>query len=84
MQTLIIYDNEGFILSQMSGSVREPVGVPFLWVEVSEGKYVDSIDTTGEIDVPVFDDLPKSETQLLQEQVNDLNLAMAALMGGAI
>lgn len=31
MQTSVIYDNTGFILSQVQGSnLREPVGVPFL------------------------------------------------------
>lgn len=84
MNTLIIYDLTGYIISQMSGSVREPVGIPFLWVEIPQGKRIVSIDVSGETHTPVFEDLPKSEVQLLQEQVNDLNVAMAALMGGAV
>lgn len=84
MNTLIIYDSTGYIISQMSGSVREPVGIPFLWVEIPQGKRIVSIDVSGETHTPVFEDLPKSEVQLLQEQVNDLNVAMAALMGGAV
>ncbi len=32
MKALIIYDNEGYIISQRSGQPlpREPIGVPFL------------------------------------------------------
>lgn len=84
MNTLVIYDESGYIIFQASGSVREPVGIPFMWVDIPKGKYLASIDVSGETHIPVFEDLPKSETQLLQEQVNDLNIAMAALMGGAV
>lgn len=83
--TRIIYDVSGYIIYQMQGSnLYAPVGIPCLDVEIPEGKYVVSIDINIEPNVPVFEDLPKSETQLLQEQVNDLNLAMAAMMGGAV
>lgn len=84
MNTLIIYDGTGYVIYQASGNVREPIGVPFMWVEIPEGKHIVSVDVSGETHVPVFEDLPKSEVQLLQEQVNDLNMAMAALMGGAV
>jgi hypothetical protein len=30
--TLIIYDHDGYIIAQMSGSIREPVGIP-CWVK---------------------------------------------------
>lgn len=83
--TLVVYDNEGFVQRQERGSnLREPVGIPFMWVEIPQGKYLTGIDVYTEEHTPVFEDLPKSETQLLQEQVNDLNMAMAALMGGAV
>lgn len=85
MITQIIYDDTGFIISQMQSSdLREPVGIPFLMVEIPEDKYLIGVDVSVTPNVPVYEDLPKSETQLLQEQVNDLNLAMAALMGGAV
>jgi len=84
MNTLIIYDGTGYVIYQASGNVREPIGVPFMWVEIPEGKHIVSVDVSGETHIPVFEDLPKSEVQLLQEQVNDLNMAMAALMGGAV
>lgn len=86
MKTLVVYDNTGYLVSVKNGepAPREPVGIPFLWVEVPKGKYVVSIDVSGETHIPIFDDLPKTETQMLQEQVDDLNLAIAALMGGAV
>lgn len=84
MNTLIIYDGIGYIIYQAMGNIREPIGIPFLWVEIPEGKRIVSIDVSGDTHIPVFEDLPKSEVKLLQEQVDDLNMAMAALMGGAV
>ncbi len=83
MHTMIIYDNEGYIISQMQGSdLRTPVGVPYLLVEIPQGKYVASIDVSVTPNVPIYADIPKTEAQLLQAQIDDLNMAMAAMMGG--
>lgn len=79
--TLIIYDNTGFIVSQMRGSVHVPVGIPFIWVEVPQGKYITSIDVSEEEHKPIYADYPKSEVTLLQEQVDALNIAIAQMMG---
>ena len=54
MQTLIIYDSTGFIISQMSGDVREPIGIPFMWVEIPKGHYIKEVDTTKEPHEPIF------------------------------
>lgn len=81
MNTLIVYDTTGYIIYQAAGNVREPVGIPFLWIEVPEGKRVVSIDVSGEVPVPVFEDIPKSEVERLQEQVDALNIAMAEILG---
>ena len=82
MNTLIIYDSTGYIIFQASGSVREPIGIPFLWVEIPAGKRVVSVDMAT--NTPIFEDLPKSNAQLLQEQVDALNIAMAEILGGAL
>ena len=79
MQTLVIYDTTGYIISQMSGDVREPVGIPFIWVEVPVGKRIVSVDP--ETGTPVFEDLPRSETEILKEQIDALNIAMAQMLG---
>ena len=79
MQTLIIYDSEGYIISQMSGDVREPVGIPFLWIEIPKGKRIVSVDP--ETNEPIFEDLPVPEIQQLRDQVDALNVAMAQMLG---
>ncbi|MBE5965431.1 MAG: hypothetical protein E7255_00385 [Lachnospiraceae bacterium] len=79
MQTLIIYDATGYIISQMSGDVREPVGIPFLWIEIPEGKRVVSVDP--ETGTPVYEDLPVPEIQQLKDQIDALNIAMAQMLG---
>lgn len=85
MKLLIIYDTTGFIVFQGAGSVREPVGIPFLWVEIPEGKRLISIDVSGETHKPVFENLPKTEVQLLSEKVVDSEqaiLELSILLGG--
>lgn len=72
MQTLVIYDATGRIITQMQGSVSEPTGIPFLWIEIPSGKYLVSIDVSVTPNKPVYADLPKSETQILQDKLNAL------------
>lgn len=88
MNTLIIHDNTGFIISVMSGepAPREPQGVPFLWVDIPQGKQLKITDGIG-VDVSVtphqaiLEDIPKTEVELLKEQVDALNIALAQVMG---
>lgn len=76
MKTLIIYDNEGYILSTRSGepSPREPIGVPFLNVAIPEGKRIKTTDGIG-VDVSVtphqviLEDIPPTETDLLKAEL---------------
>lgn len=79
--TLVIYDATGLIIFQASGDVREPVGVPFLWVDVPQGKRIAGVDISVTPNVVVLEDIPKSETQLLKEQIDSLTIAMAEMMG---
>lgn len=81
MSTLIIYDTTGYIISQMSGDVREPIGIPFMYVDIPEGKRLVKIDTTAAEHQPVFVDLPKPEIEELKEQISALNIALAAILG---
>ncbi|WP_227397377.1 hypothetical protein [Jeotgalibacillus aurantiacus] len=82
MNSLIIYDNEGTLISvkNQTPAPPEPVGVPFLWVDVPNGKYVEHVNVSGEIHTPVFVDYPKSEIDVLKEQQADL--WQIVLMGG--
>lgn len=81
MKTLIIYDNEGKIFVQMSGSYLVPNGgVQYLEVDSSlhENKIIKGVNVkTKEL---ILEDIPKTETQLLQEKITQLENDMADLM----
>lgn len=92
MNTLIIYDNTGYVISQMAGSIREPQGgVQFLWAEIPEGKQLKITDGIG-IDVSVtphqaiLEDIPKTDIELLKEQLSLTQAAVDDLLmaGGSI
>jgi hypothetical protein len=68
MKTLIIYDNTGFILSQMQGAVREPVGINYIYIDIPKNKNVIGVDVTNEVHVPIYEDLPKDLITLLEER----------------
>lgn len=73
MSTQIIYDEEGYVLSIRQGepAPREPIGVPFLWVEIPQGKQLKITDGIG-VDVSVtpheviLEDVPPSEIDVLK------------------
>ena len=89
MDSLIIYDATGHILSIMQGHVYEPIGVPILRTEVPTGKRVTEVDISVTPHVPIFEDLPKSQeierielledSQLNAELETDYRLCMLEL-----
>lgn len=81
MKTLIIYDNSGRIWNHMSGAYDTPNGLPYLEIEIPEGKYPISVDVSGTEPSVVYADYPKSETAALKEQVDNLTVALAQIMG---
>lgn len=91
MKTLIIYDNEGYIISTRQGqpAPREPIGVPFLWEEIPEGKRIKTTDGIG-VDVSktphevILEDIPPSEVDVLRQDLNDAIVELSTLiaMGG--
>ena len=86
MKSLVIHDNEGYIIDvrNTDPAPREPVGVPFLWVDIPEGKQIKITDGIG-VDVSVtppqaiLEDIPPSETDLLKEEKLTLKLGIAEL-----
>ena len=76
MNTLIIYDNTGYIISQGQGEPlpREPQGTPFIWAEIPTGQQLKITDGIG-VDVSVtpnvaiLEDIPKTELEIVKEQV---------------
>lgn len=79
---VVIYDNNGKIWYNGSG-IGEPVGLPFLNVEIPDGKYVEKIDTTGDEPKPIFKEYPKSEMEILKERIEELEKGQTALIEGA-
>jgi hypothetical protein len=79
INTLIIYDNTGYIISQQQGqpAPKEPQGVPFIWVEIPEGKRVTKIDVTKTPHQAVFEDLPIT----VEDRISALEVAMANTLG---
>lgn len=78
---VVIYDTNGKIWYNGSG-MGEPVGLPFLNVEIPEGHYLERIDVSGDTPTPVFVPYPKSEMELLQERVTELESQNKALVEG--
>lgn len=86
-QTLIIYDDEGYILSIRSGAPnpRLPVGVPYILTTIPEGKKLVSsvggigVDTSVTPHQLILEDIPPTEIDLLKAQNTELMLAVAEL-----
>lgn len=86
MRTLVIHDNSGYIISTGAGEPvpREPIGIPFLWVDVPEGKRLKSVGEIG-VDVSVsphqaiLEDIPPNEIDILKEENVKIKESMAEL-----
>lgn len=84
MKTLIIYDAQGYVLSNITGSYRVPAGVPFLEVTIPERKQIKYTNGIG-VDVSVtphqviLEDIPPSETEVLKQQMAMQEQAIADL-----
>jgi len=88
MQTLIIYDEEGYILQTRSGEPKpkEPKGVPFMWVDIPEGKRIKRENGVG-VDVSktphevTLEDIPPTELEVLRSDVDNAVLELTTLIG---
>lgn len=79
MKTLIIYDNEGTIILQQAGSYKIPQGgVQYLISDIPEGKLAVSVDVKNE--KVILKDMPKTETSILKDELDQLKNDMADLM----
>lgn len=54
MDILIIYDRTSYIIYHGSGSVREPVGLPFIWIDVPRGKQITGVDVNIKPNVAIL------------------------------
>lgn len=82
MKTLAVYDDTGRVLVQFHGVVEPPVGVQYIEFELPVGKYLMSVDVSGEVHAPVLGDLPKSDTDILNDRLVLLEAALDDLILG--
>ena len=76
MKTLIIYDNNGKIWTQVSGDYVLPSGLQYLETTIPDGKYLSSINVSVTPNVPVFFDNPIDANTILQNQIDDLKVTV--------
>lgn len=67
MPTLIIYDNEGVVVQQITGSYYIPVGIPYQ-IEVPEGKRVSKVDVSKTPPQVIYEDMSPSEIEVLKTE----------------
>jgi len=79
--TLVIYDNQGQIFSQVTGNYLVPQGgVQYLEVDVPDGKRIASIDVSTTPHQAVFEDIPPSEIEDLRQELADTNALLLDFM----
>ena len=69
-KTLIIYDNKGIVISQVTGNYKIPNGLPYIEVEIPNDKYVESVDV--ETKKVIYGDIPKTEIETLNDKISIL------------
>lgn len=79
---LVVYDNKGTVYFAGTG-FPEPEGIPFLNVEIPAGKRFVGVNVDVNPAEPIFEDIPKSELQILKEKVEALEAQNAAIIEGA-
>ena len=79
--TLIIYDSEGKIWIQMLGSYVVPNGIPYLEVEIPTGQLIKSVDVSVIPNVPIYEALPISPIETLNDRINYIEGTVNELLG---
>jgi len=81
MDTLIIYDNNGNIYVQMSGTYSVPSGgIQFLEIEVPEGKTISKIDVTVTPHSPIYENMTETLEQSMKVLKNESELLKGCVM----
>lgn len=72
-KTLIIYDTTGYIVDIKTGNgYRVPIGIPYLEIEIPEGKELVGVDISTTPHKPVLEDIPKTDIEVAQERIQAL------------
>lgn len=77
---LVVFDKKGTVYFAGTG-FSEPEGIPYLNIDIPEGKYFKGIDVSGKTPAAIFEDIPKPEIELLKERVHELEKTQNALLG---
>lgn len=75
VKTLVIYDMEGFVIDWVTGTYRNPVGVPSLEVEIPTNKTIKSgfgVDVSKTPHEVILENIPPSEIDQLKQTIADL------------
>ena len=79
---LVVYDKKGTVYFAGTG-FPTPDGIPYLEIEIPEGKRFVGIDVNVEPNQAIFEDIPKSDFEILKERVEHLEEQNAAIIEGA-
>ena len=76
----LIYDSKGKLFMQGTGFPVPEGTLNYMEVSVPENKYITSIDTTKDPVEPIFAEYPKTEMDLLKEQLEQQQANLDYLM----
>ena len=82
MKTLIIYDAEGYVIGNVKGSYRTPVGLPYLEVVIPEGKRIVNgigVNISKNPHQAILEDIPPNEIAELNTRLASQEQAIAEL-----
>lgn len=84
MKTLVIYDDNGEIFTQITGDYIKPIGLQHLETEAPEGKRITGVDVSVTPHQVILEDIPPSEVEVLRSDLEAavLELSMLISMGG--
>lgn len=79
MNAQVIYDLEGNLITVKGGATlpKPPVGVPYLETILPERKYVVGVDVSVMPHELILEDIPPSETQVLQQALSEASMLIA-------
>ncbi|WP_433943596.1 hypothetical protein [Paenibacillus sp. SN-8-1] len=80
MKTLIVYDARGYVVSNITGDYHVPNGIPFLEVEIPEGKRIKitngiGVDVSSDPHQVILEDIPPTEVDKLNARLSLLQKA---------
>lgn len=88
MKVLVVYDNNGVVFNKINDAYIVPNGLQHMEVVVPDDKILVGVDVSVTPHQPIFEDVPKTETELLKEENEQLKQSLAdlwevVLLGGA-